>query len=171
MSIIIASNTIVVILGFTCSILPKSIGHGAEFVNPPSGSLIANFEGAKNVSTLTCNVLNSANLRSTTAWFAQNFKSQSDLVLINSNNGLDFSDLFSFGGDPVPTDSTKTYLNKLTFVNFTSELDGVTVFCGTAVDREQANFFLRVYSKFAIRTQCPLHVTQFSMLSSSKQHI
>ena len=128
-------------------VLPKSIGHGAEFVDPPSGSLIANFEGVTNVSTLTCNILNSANLRSTTTWFLQNFRSQSDLVLINSNNGLDFPDLFSFGGDPVPTDPTRTYLNQLTFVNFTSELDRVTVFCGTAVDREQANFSLRVYSK------------------------
>ena len=128
-------------------VLPKSIGHGAEFVDPPSGSLIANFEGATNVSTLTCNILNSANLRSTTTWFAQNFRSQSNLVLISVNNGMEFSDLFSFGGDPVPTDPTRTYLNQLTFVNFTSELDRVTVFCGTAVDREQANFFLRVYSK------------------------
>ena len=129
-----------------------STGHGAEFVDPSSGSLIANVEGAMNVSTLTCNILNSGGFRSTTSWFAQNFRSQSELVLISSNNGLDFLDLFSFGGDEVPTDRNRTYLNQLTFVNFTSELDRVTVFCGTAVDREQANFFLRVYSKFSIRT-------------------
>ena len=102
------------------------------------------------MSTLTCNVLNSGGFRTTTSWFAQNFRSQSDLVLISINNGMGFPDLFSFGGDPVPTDLTRTYLNQLTFVNFTSELGGVTVFCGTAVDREQANFFLRVYSKFVI---------------------
>ena len=126
-----------------------STAHGAQFVNPPSGSLIANLEGATNVSTLTCNVLNSGGFRTTTTWFVQNFRSQSDLVLIS---GDAFPDIFSFGGEQRDNDPNRTYLNELTFVNFTSELDGVTVFCGTAIDREQANFFLRVYSKFVIRT-------------------
>ena len=72
---------------------------------------------------------------------------------------MDFPDLFSFGGDLVPTDPTRTYLNQLTFVNFTSEFDGVTVFCGTAVDREQASFSLRVYSKL-IRLCLTIHNVQ-----------
>ena len=110
-----------------------------------------------NVSTLTCKVINSARLRTTTTWFIQNFRSHSELILISS--GV-FPDLFSFGGDPVPTDPTRTYLNQLTFLNFTSELDGVTVFCGTGVNREQASFFLRVYSK--LKFDCYVYTFKYN---------
>ena len=116
-------------------------------VDPPSGSVVANFEGAVNASTLICKVLDSGGFRTTTSWFIRNFKSQSDLVLIS---GGAFPEIFSFGGDPVPTEPNRTYLNQLTFLNFTSDLDGTTVFCGTAVDHDQARFYLKVYRKFMI---------------------
>ena len=35
--------------------------------------------------------------------------------------------------------------NRLTILNFTSELDGETVHCGTKANPEEANFTLRVY--------------------------
>ena len=127
------------------SCLNFQIGHrGAGFVNPPSGSLIANFEGAVNASTLICNVLNNNGLQTTTTWWIQNFRSQSGVLLISDNA---FPDLFSFGGDPVRTDPTRTHLNQLTLLDFNSALDGATVFCGAAVDHQQANFSLRVYCK------------------------
>ena len=117
-----------------------------DLVNPPSGSVIANFEGAQNVSTLTCNVLSSfSGARTTTSWFLQDFRSFSGLTAIAVG---EFTELLFFGGEVIPSDLTRTYRNELTFLNFTSELDGVTVFCGTAINRQQANFSLRVYSKF-----------------------
>ena len=122
------------------------LGQGAvDLVNPPSGSVIANFEGAQNVSTLTCNVLNSNGARTTTAWFFQDFRSNPGLTAFAVG---EFTELFFDSGEVVPNDPTRTYRNELTFLNFTSDLDGVTVFCGTAIDRQQANFSLRVYSKF-----------------------
>ena len=121
------------------------LGLGAvDLAYPPSGSVIANFEGAQNVSTLTCNVLNSGGARTTTHWFLQTFRSNSGLQAIAVG---ELTELFFIGGDEVPTDPTRTYRNELTFLNFTSELDGVTVFCGTATNRQQANFALKVYSK------------------------
>ena len=122
------------------------LGLGAVvLVNPPSGSLVANFEGAQNVSTLTCNVLNSGGARTITAWFLQDFRSNPGLTAIAAG---EFIELFLLSGDVVPADLTRTYRNELTFLNFISELDGVTVFCGMAINRQQANFSLRVYSKF-----------------------
>ena len=122
------------------------LGLGAvDLVNPPSGSLVANFEGAQNVSTLTCNVLNSGGARTSTIWFLQDFRSNPGLAAIAVG---EFTELFLLSGDVILSDLTITYRNELTFLNFTSELDRVTVFCGTAINRQQANFSLRVYSKF-----------------------
>ena len=118
----------------------------ANFVDPPSGSTIARFEGAVNATTLTCNVTFSDGLTQTfTEWFVRNLRGNDALQSINEN------DVFSIGGDPLPTDAARTFRNQLTLLNFTAELDRVTIFCGTgaAGSREQANFYLRVYSKFS----------------------
>lgn len=71
---------------------------------------------------------------------------QPNLVLISSGA---FPTLFSFTGDPVATDPNRTYLNQLTILKLPSDLDRATIFCGTATDRQQAQFFLRVYSQSA----------------------
>ena len=120
------------------------------FVDPPGGSVITNSIGVRNATTCTldCKVHNRRGFRISTFWFVQDFRSQPLLQVISDNS---FPDLFSFGGDPVPTDPTRTYLNQLIFLNFTSELDGVTVFCGTGVSRKEAHFFIRVYSKLVIK--------------------
>ena len=80
----------------------------------------------------------------------QNFRGSSGLQLIN-----DGFELFSIGGDPDPrpTNPDRTFRNRLTIVNFTAELDRVTVYCGTGSNREQANFCLRIYSKLHILSQ------------------
>ena len=130
------------------------LGQGAvNLVDPPSGSLVANFEGAQNVSTLTCNVLNSNNARTITGWFLQDFRSSTGLTAIAVG---EFTELFFIGGDVV-LNTNITYRNQFTFLNFTSELDGVTVFCGTVINQRQANFTLRVYSKYQVHA----HVLQY----------
>ena len=120
-------------------------GLGAAEVDPPSGSVIANFEGTANATTLTCNVTNSQGSQTSTSWFVQNFRgSQSNLQSITNSF---VPELFSVDGDPRPGFNI-TLRNRLTIVNLTSELDDVTVYCGTGQNPEQANFILRVYSKF-----------------------
>ena len=121
----------------------------ATFVDPPSGSVIANFEGTVNASTLACNVtLRDGSMQTSTEWFVRNFMGISALQVIND----DFvTEIFSVGGDPRPTDPTRTFRNQLTLLNFTAELDRVTIYCGTGGigNREQANFYLRVYSELS----------------------
>ena len=39
-----------------------------DYVDPPSGSAIANFEGTVNASTLICNVTNEQGLQISTQW-------------------------------------------------------------------------------------------------------
>ena len=128
-----------------CSFCLINLGLTAvDYVKPPSGSLVANYEGTRNASTLTCNILNFGGARTTTTWFLQNFRSNPGLTVISVG---ELTELFSFSGDVLPTDPTRTYRSELTILNFTSELDGVTVFCGTARDSQQANFYLRIFCK------------------------
>ena len=121
----------------------------ATFVDPPSGSTIARLEGAMNAVTLACNVTLSDGLTQTfTEWFVRNLRGNDALQIINNNF---FPEVFSVGGDPLPTDPTRTFRNQLILLNFTAELDGTTIFCGTGGigNREQAKFYLRVYSKLS----------------------
>ena len=106
--------------------------------------MIADFEGTVNATTLTCNVTNSEGSQTTTSWFVRNFRGFSNLQGITDSF---VPELFSVDGDP-RTGLSITFRNRLTITNLTSELDEVTVYCGTGQNREQANFVLRVYSKF-----------------------
>ena len=118
------------------------LGLGAvDFVDPPSGSVIANFEGTLNVTTLTCNISNNGQQVST-QWNLMGSGSQ-DLVPI-----VEGSELFLISGDPDPTDARFSLRNRLTILNLTSELDGVIVYCGTRAQPRKANFRLRLFSKF-----------------------
>ena len=56
-------------------------------------------------------------------------------------------ELFFVGGDPRVPNNDILFDNKLTILNWTAELDGVIVYCGTGQDRKQANFTLRIYSE------------------------
>lgn len=53
-------------------------------------------------------------------------------------------DLFYVDSDPNTQPGAK-FGNRLMILNFTSELDGATVYCGTETNPEEANFTLRVY--------------------------
>ena len=105
-----------------------------DFVDPSSGSVLADFEGTLNAATIQCNISGTQGTQITTQWELQNFRGNPmDVSIINAPAGL-----FGFSG---------FYDNRLTILNLTSELDKVTVFCGTGWEPKGANFTLRIYSK------------------------
>jgi hypothetical protein len=113
------------------------------FVDPPSGSVIADFEGAQNASTLTCNVTNDQGLQVLTQWTLRNYGgSSSQLQSITIA-----PDFFSVSGDPTGFPSI-TYRNHLVVLSLTTELDTVMVYCGGNDQFQQANFTLRIYRKY-----------------------
>ena len=119
-----------------------------DFVDPPSGTVIANFEGTENVTTLTCNVTNPNNGNQIgTRWSIENFRNVSELQIINTIDERTASLFFLISGDQRPTNPSITFVNRLTILNLTSGLDGATVYCGIGEDLRQANFTLRVYRK------------------------
>lgn len=114
------------------------VGYGAaDFIGPaPSGSVVANFEGAINATTLICNITRGEN-QIDTFWSFANFRGVAGiqaLLLIASMNPPFFAD--------------GLFLNELIVTNWTSEVDRVIVFCGTGGDPTQANVTLRTYRKF-----------------------
>ena len=112
--------------------------------DPPSGSVIADFEGTANVTTLVCNVTGPTNERGITVWSVENFRGGSGVAGLLLTTA---PELFGFGGDPIPSAPNFTYLNRLTIRQLTSELDEVVLYCGTGSSSLQANFLLRIYRK------------------------
>ena len=131
-------------------------GLGQAFgVDPPSGSVIANFEGTLNATTINCSVTNSQGIRVNTQWTLTNFGGDLDALFTLNNIA---PELFSFSGDPIPGFNI-TYMNSLTVTNLTSDLDGVIIYCGTGLQSQQANFTLRIYRKLDDNNGCnSLHV-------------
>ena len=110
------------------------VGFGAaNFVGPPSGSVIANFEGAINATTLTCDVTNEG-IQIQTFWSVGNFQGVSGRQAL----GIMLQNLFVIGGGSL--------LNELTVSSWTFEVDRVIIFCGTGSEPTQANVTLRIYS-------------------------
>ena len=102
---------------------------------------MANFEGAINATTLTCNVFNDQGDQISTTWSVTNFEG------VNTIRSLTLQDtLFLVGGDLIPM-TTITFLNRITIVNWTSALDGVTLYCGIGSDLDQASVLLKLYSE------------------------
>ena len=106
----------------------------------PSGSVVANFEGTINATTLICNVTR-GEVQIDTFWSFANFRGvagrQSLLSLSMSTQNLFLAE--------------GLFLNEVTITNWTSEVDQVIAFCGTGGDPTQANVTLRIYSKFERR--------------------
>ena len=114
-------------------------------VQPPSGTLIAHFEGAENATTLNCNIGDGMRQISTT-WSIENYRGSTYLVDITSGPPP-----FVVSGDPLrPDNSNITFLNELTVSTWTADLDGATVSCGTGQDQREASFLFRVYRKLDI---------------------
>ena len=113
------------------------------FSDPASGSVIANFEGTKNATTITCNVTISQGAQVTTQWALANFRGINGLQAITDNVA---PELFQVTGDPIDIVGTMfTYRNRLTVLNLVRDLDRVIIFCGTGAIRQQADFVLRIY--------------------------
>ena len=114
----------------------------ANFTDPPSGTLIANLEGAENATTLTCNITNPEGDQISTQWNVGNFRGSgpNDLRHITED-----PELFFISGDPIPNFEPLEFNNRLTILSWTAELDEVIVYCGTGEMAQQANFILRVY--------------------------
>ena len=126
---------------FVCVI---ATGLGAtNFTDPPSGTLIANLEGAENATTLTCNVSNPEGDQITTQWNVGNFRGSGPNDFREANELLE---LFFISGDPIPN-SNFLFNNRLTILSWTTEVDEVIMYCGTGQMPQQANFNLRVYRK------------------------
>ena len=128
----------------------NTVGLGAvEGVDPPSGQVIADFEGAENVITIMCNVTNGGNplIQLETRWSIANFRGKADLQIITDTFN---TSLFLVSGDPDPMGPSGSFRNRLTILRLTSDLDGVILFCGVGALARQANFPLRIYRKFSI---------------------
>ena len=123
------------------------IGLGAVITDPPSGSVIADFEGTANVTTIVCNVTNPAlnNEQDIVVWSIANFRGGTGVTGLLITTA---PDLFEFGGDPIPATSEFDFNNRLTILQLTSELDEVVIYCGIGGNSQQANFVLRIYRKY-----------------------
>ena len=106
--------------------------------------MIVDFEGANNITTITCDVVASTRNQINTEWSETNFIGVSGFQTLSSN-----PEIFYFSGDPIPgTVPTQTFRNRLTILNMTNDLDRVTIFCGSNTIPAQAHFFFRIYRKF-----------------------
>ena len=100
---------------------------------------MANFEGVVNDPTLVCNVTDAQGDQSGTVW------SLGDLGGVQRISSSD--PRFTISGDPRPEAPSITFDNRITVLNWTSALDGTTLFCGTGDNLEQASVSLRIYSE------------------------
>lgn len=122
-----------------------STGRGkVAFADPPSGSLIADFQDTANASTLTCNITDEQGQQLGTDWTLQNFRGYSSQLQSITAAGV--RELFAVSGDPTNYPGI-TYRNRLLILNLTSELDDVMVYCGARSHLRDANFTLRIYRK------------------------
>ena len=123
-------------------------GLGAAEADPLSGSVIANFEGTENVTTLVCNITGAMGRRDITSWSITNFRGVSERRPLLTTLA---PELFQFGGDPIPETPSFTFQNRLTILRLTSELDEVVIYCGFGGSPAQANFILRLFRKSMLR--------------------
>ena len=120
-------------------------GLGAvQFIDPPSGSTIADFEGTVNFTTITCSILNSQGTQLiSTQWFIANFRRENFDVI----DDMLAPELFLFSGDPIPAIPTLDYRNRLTILTLIPDLDRVTIFCGSGTNQRQGSIIIRIYRK------------------------
>ena len=120
-------------------------GYGAvQFVDPPSGEVIANFERAENFTTIICNVTATSGVQAITRWGIENFRGVFTLQYIG---GSFEPTLFLITGDVINGININ---NRLTLLRLAPELDGVILYCGTGALPQQANFPIRIYRKFLV---------------------
>ena len=109
---------------------------------PPSGTVIANFEGARNATTLFCNISGDGMTQIGTTWSITNYRGSTGIVDLTSS-----PEPFVVSGDLRPGSTERTFLNELTVSNWIADLDRAIVSCGTGQDPQEAIFPFRVYRK------------------------
>ena len=110
--------------------------------------MVANFEGAINATTLTCNVTNTNGQQVSTIWNVANFDGVPDIRRVSTADPD--SNIFLISGDLRPG-LALTFGNRITVLNWTSAVDAVTLYCGTGEIPDQAGVALRIYSKYECR--------------------
>ena len=121
----------------------------AQLIDPPSGSVIADFEGTINATTINCVVTDQLGTRAINTWSLGNFRDVPEQGFT-----LDLApELFLLGGDPIPNFPDFTYHNQMTILNLTSELDRVVLYCALQTEIV-ANFTLRIYRKDPTYSSC-----------------
>lgn len=127
------------ISSYSCSLLFSLCSDFVTYsdFNPPSGSVLADIEGAVNFTTLSCTIFSEDNMMRTVMWSVM-FKGDTD------PQALTDSKIFLIHGD---LQEGVSFQNKLTVLNLTPELDGVIVCCGTEEEPKLANFTLRIYCR------------------------
>ena len=105
--------------------------------------MIGNFEGTLNATTITCDIVNRSRNQINTVWRISNFRGVSSVRVLADNIA---PEIFLFDGDAIPGNGpTLTYRNRLTILDFSSDLDRVTVSCGNSAFPVQADFVFRIY--------------------------
>ena len=110
-----------------------------DFIDPPSGSVVANFEGSLNPTTLTCNISHEGSQRYT-FWSIANFRGVAGRQPLGTlrNQNLPLHLILEMD----------SFFNQVIVTNWTTELDRVIIFCGIGSQPSQANITLRLYRKF-----------------------
>ena len=138
------------------SVSPAGLCVTLQSVDPESGSIIRDVEGAQNIS-LFCEAFNEGSPVQT-AWFQQtpdDIEAGRDSSIIPNDD----ENFIRSGGSVVEMGITVQLNTNLTIVTLTAELDKVIIYCGTAVDLSSlANFTLRVYRKSQSCTRVSSHV-------------
>ena len=117
-------------------------------VDPESGSVIRDVEGARNIS-LFCEAFNEGSPVQT-VWFQQ---TPEDIEADRNPSEIQTNDQnFIRSGDNVTEMGITVQLNtNLTVVTLTAELDEVIISCATGIDLSSlANFTLRVYRELHV---------------------
>lgn len=107
-----------------------------DFIDPPAGSVVANFESSRNATTLTCNVSHEGS-QIPTFWSVVNFQGVAGRQSLGTLRNQNLLLILQRG----------SFLLQVNVTNWTSEVDGVIVFCGTGSEPRQANVTLRLYCK------------------------
>ena len=99
-------------------------------LDPSNGSVIVDFEGSINATTITCDDVTTTGNHINTQWSIANFR---DLSNFRTFSGITASEIFLFNSDPIPgTVPNQMYRNRLTVLVLSNDLDQVTIFCGSS---------------------------------------
>ena len=138
-------------------------------VDPESGSVIRDVEGAQNIS-LFCEVFNEGSPVQT-IWFQQtpdDIEAGRDFSLIPNDD----ENFIQSGNSTTEMGITVQLNTNLTIVTLTAELDKVIISCATGIDLSSlANFTLRVYRKLHVHMLVLLSLSIHVLLLYSHCHI